>query len=334
MTIKTTFRSTTVASPGAIGSLKLGNRLMLAPLQQNEGTIDAMATDHHVEFYSSRAKGVGLVIVESTAVSADGRLYSSDIGIFTDAHVEPLRKVVEAVHREGTPVFVQLSHGGRKSWPDVTSRLAAPSALAYDSHYGMPEPLMKEELKRLLVDFREAARRSLEAGFDGIELHAAHGYLLHQFLSPLSNRRSDMYGGPLENRVRFIGEVLDAIREEVGPRYPVQLRVSASDFAEGGLAPAEVAQAAALLESRLDAVHVSAGGLLPVQPLASQPGYQVPYAAAIKQHIRIPVIAVGKIHTESLANFVLGDGLADFIALGSPMMEDADFAEKLLAGRG
>jgi NADPH2 dehydrogenase len=158
----------------------------------------------------------------------------------------------------------------------------------------------------------------------------AHGHLLHQFLSPLSNQRTDEYGGSLENRLRIIREVLEAIRGEVGSEYPVQVRVSASDFAPGGLTPVDVAQALTYLEGYIDAIHVSAGGTLPVAPLADVAGYQVPYASIIKQYVKVPVIAVGRIHSEQLANFILADELADFIAIGRPLQEDPHFAQKLL----
>lgn len=187
-----------------------------------------------------------------------------------------------------------------------------------------------DDIRTEIERYRLAARRSLEAGFDGIELHAAHGHLLHQFLSPLSNMREDHYGGSLENRLRLIIEVLEAIRAEVGSEYPVQLRVSASDFAEGGLTPVEVATALTYLESKIDAVHVSSGGLVPNAPLATPEGYQLPYASVIKQYVNVPVIAVGNIRTQAFANFILVDQLADVIAVGRPLMEDTRFVEKML----
>ncbi|QRG69010.1 NADH:flavin oxidoreductase [Brevibacillus choshinensis] len=320
----------TLQSPMNIGNVQLKNRLILAPMQQNKGTLQAMPTDYHVKHYRDRAKHVGLVIIESTGVSANGRLYPNDIGIFTDEHTGPLRRIVEAVHEEHTPIFIQLTHGGRKAWPEVVDRLVAPSAIAYDDFYGVPEEMTSKDIREAISEFRFAARRSVQAGFDGIELHLAHGHLLHQFLSPLSNLRSDEYGGSLENRLRIIREVVIAIREEVGCAYPLQIRVSASDFAEGGLTPVDVAHALTYLEEFIDAVHVSAGGTLPVAPLADGAGYQVPYASVIKQYVKVPVIAVGRIHSGQLANFILADELADFIAVGRPMQEDPHFAQKLL----
>ena len=324
----------TLNDPITIGGITLKNRLIMAPLQQYKGTAEAYATEHHIEHYGRRAKHVGLIVLESTAVSSNGRLWANDIGIYTDRHVEALRKVTDAVHAHNTPVFIQLSHGGRKSSPEVTTALVAPSAIAFDDQYGMPQELSAEGISSIVGEYRMAARRSKEAGFDGIELHAAHGFLIHQFLSPLSNKRTDAYGGSSENRARFLNEVLAAVRDEVGPDYPVIIRISATDYSEGGLIPEEWARMLKPLESELDAIHVSTGGIIPVQPSDVYTAYQLPHAAAIKQHFEIPVIAVGKIDTRSLADRILEDGLADVIAIGRPLLENPDYAEGMLTVRG
>jgi NADPH2 dehydrogenase len=320
-----------VYSPFSIGSLQLKNRIIKAPMQQYQGSPEGFATDHHVKYYGERARDVGLVIIESTAVSLNGRLFPNDIGIFTDEHIPPLKRVVDAVHRQGTPVFIQLSHGGRKSYKTAQSRLLAPSRLAYDEEHGLPEAMSLEDIQNVIEEFRLAARRSREAGFDGIEMHAAHGFLLHQFLSPLSNKRTDAYGGPLTHRVRLLQEVLAAIRNEVEADYPVQIRVSASDYVRGGLHPQEVGEAMHLLEPlQIDAVHVSSGALLPLAPLAVYPGYQVPYAAMIRRYVQIPVIAVGLIYTLEMIEQILQDHLADFVAIGRPLSDNPHFVEELL----
>jgi NADPH2 dehydrogenase len=324
------YMTLTLNDPISLGGLSLKNRLIMAPMQQYMGTPEAFAINHHVEHYGRRARHVGLVILESTAVSSNGRLWKNDIGIFTDRHVDPLRKIADAIHTHQTPVFVQLSHGGRKSSPEVTNSLVAPSAIAFDDHYGTPEPLSLAGIERIIEEYRLAAKRSIEAGFDGIEIHAAHGFLIHQFLSPLTNIRLDAYGGTTENRTRFLKEVLIAIRGEVGRDYPVIIRVSATDYSEGGLTPEKWARMLKPLESELDAIHVSTGGNLPIQPSEVYTAYQLPHAAAIKQHFKIPVIAVGKIYTRSLVNRILEDQLADCIAIGRPLLENPDYAERLL----
>lgn len=326
--------NTTILSEKNIGKLTLKNRLIVSPMQQWQGTPESFATDYHVQHYAKLASGAGLLIIESTGVSPNGRLFHNDIGIFTDAHTAFLKPVVDAVHAKDTPVFIQLTHGGRKSWRNGASRLLAPSAIAYDDEYGVPEKMSVADIRAEVENFRLAARRSLQAGFDGIEVHAAHGHLVHQFLSPLSNRRTDEYGGSLENRSRFLQEILEAVRSETGRDYPVIVRVSASDFAEGGLTPAEVGKILRGLEAYIDAVDVSSGGLLPVNPLATPDGYQVPYASIIKQYVGIPVIAVGKIHDPSFAEFIVSENLSDFIAVGRPLLQDPDYIRNTFLATG
>jgi len=332
-------------TPFNLGSLRLKNRLVMAPMQQYRGTRESLATAYHEFHYGRCAEGgVGMIIVESTAVSPNGRLFKDDIGLFSDAHIAPLRRVTDAVHAHGVPVLVQLCHGGRKSNPPPGAELLAPSALGFDcgldcglnpgadAGYGVPRAMDGADIAHAIDEFGAAARRAVQAGFDGIELHAAHGYLLHQFLSPLSNRREDAYGGSAAGRVRFLLEVLAAIRAAVGPAYPVTIRVSASDYVEGGLNPEALAGALnLLLPLGLVAVHVSSGGLLPVAPAQVYPGYQLPYARSIRQAVPLPVIAVGGLHRRSLIEKALAEGNADLIAIGRPILERPDFMTDKLA---
>jgi NADPH2 dehydrogenase len=317
-------------TPINIGNVTLKNRIIMAPMQQRQGTEEAYATDHHIRHYSERAKhDVGLVIIESTAISKNGRLFNDDIGIFTDNHTLRLKKVVEAIHQYDTPVFIQLCHGGRKSFPESPEKIQAPSAIAFDDYYGTPQDMSLEDVEEVRQQFIDAAKRSVNAGFDGIELHAAHGYLLHQFLSPLSNQRGDQYGGTLENRVRLLKEILEGVRREVGEQYPIQIRFSASDYKEGGLDADQIGKALKILEPHgVDAVHVSSGGLLPIQPPNVYPGYQVPYAETIKKCVSVPVMAVGLIHTIELAEQVINENKADCIAIGRPLLDDPDLVQK------
>ncbi|ALC83090.1 MULTISPECIES: oxidoreductase [Bacillus] len=324
--------SLSLDTPLTIGGIKLRNRLIMAPMQQYKGSPEGYATEHHIQHYLSRANGIGLMIVESTAVSNNGRLWPNDIGIYSDRHTEALKRVTEAVHTRHTPIFVQLSHGGRKSAPEVTNRLIAPSAIPYDDSYGKPAELSISEIEGLIESYHLAARRSIEASFDGIEVHAAHGFLIHQFLSPISNHRSDAYGGTRHGRTKFLRDTLAAIRAETGSNYPVIVRISSTDYIDGGLNPQELGLILKPLETDglLDAVDVSSGGLLPVQPADIHPGYQLPDAAAIKQHLNVPVIAVGKIYTRSFADRIIRDRLADAVAIGRPLLEDPDFAQKMI----
>jgi len=320
-----------IFSPASIGNLRLNNRIVLPPMQQYQGSAEGFATAYHALHYARRARGgVGLVIVESTAVAPEGRLMADDVGLFSEAHVAPLAAVAAAVKAEGVPILVQLSHGGRKSRPHGGGRLLAPSAIAYDADYGLPAAMGLDEVAVAGAAFAQAAARALAAGFDGVELHAAHGYLLHQFLSPLSNRREDGYGGSAANRLRFLAEVIQAVRAVVGPDRPVTMRVSASDHAEGGLEAEMVATALReLVPLGLDAVHVSSGGLLPMPPRETGPGYQIRYAEIIRAAIDVPVIAVGNIRSRQQVEDILTKGAADLVAIGRPLLIYPDLARIL-----
>lgn len=314
-----------------IGGLELKNRIILAPMQQYHGTREGFAHEYHVRHYGERARGLGLVIIESTAVSLSGRLFDNDIGIYTDAHIAPLQRVVDAVHRQETPIFIQLSHGGRKSFRMNSGHLLAPSSIAYDGQNWVPKEMSEEDIALIVADFAQAARRSKEAGFDGIGIHAAHGFLVHQFLSPLSNRRTDSYGGSLAGRTHFLQDVLIAIRQVVGRNYPVQIRFSASDYLSGGLTPEGVSEIVKIMTPLgVDAIHVSSGGLLPVMPDKIYAGYQVPAAALIKQTTTIPVIAVGLLYERALIEEILRAQSADFIAIGRPFQNHAQEIRKAL----
>lgn len=318
-----------VFTPFELGALRLKNRLVMAPMQQYRGAPDGSATAYHEFHYGRCAEGgIGLIVVESTAVASEGRLFKDDIGIYDDRHVAPLRRLTDAVHAHGVPVFIQLSHGGRKSNPPAGLPRLAPSAIAFDGSCGTPEAMLQTDIDRVVRAYADAARRAVQAGFDGIELHAAHGYLVHQFLSPLSNTRVDRY----RSGIAFADEVLGAMRGAVGPAYPIGIRVSASDYVDGGLTPESVAEAVnALAHHGLAAVHVSSGGLLPVAPEHSRPGYQVGYAHAIRQRVSVPVIAVGGLHRRALIEQVLADGQADLVAIGRPILERPDFMTDKLA---
>ncbi|WP_242108253.1 oxidoreductase [Luteimonas aquatica] len=322
-------------APARLGSLRLRNRLVMSPMQQYQGAADARATAHHVHHYARRARGgVGLVMVESTAVAPEGRLFGDDIGLYSDAHVAPLRAVVDAVHAEGAAIAVQLSHGGRKSFRG-TGPLLAPSAIAFDAGYGTPQAMSQAQIDAAVAAYGRATRYALQAGFDAIELHAAHGFLVHQFLSPIGNRRDDRYGGSARNRGRFLREAFAAIRRAAGPDYPLLVRVSGSDFDPQGLAPEDVAELLRpLRELGLQAVDVSAGGISPAVPYGIGVEYQVPFAATIRRALAVPTIAVGLIRGAERAQAILDAGHADFIAIGRPLLERPDYAEDLRRARG
>jgi NADPH2 dehydrogenase len=313
-----------------LGTLSLRNRILMSPMQQYCGTSDAHAVAQHVSHYGRRAEGgVGMVFVEATCVASQGRLMQSDIGLFKDDQVAPLRRVVDAIHAHSVPAAAQLVHGGRKSISHEGSTPVAPSAIGYgDKKYPEPRPMDLRDIAEAIESFAAAATRAKRAGFDAIEIHAAHGFLIHQFLSPLSNERKDAYGGSQEARSRFLKEVLSAVRESAGSGFPLLIRVSATDYRPGGLTPPMVAEAVKAANTMdLAAVDVSAGGLLPVAPASTGPNYQVAFASEIRQRTGLPVIAVGNIRSAKESEGFLRDGHADLIAVGRPLLDDPDYAE-------
>lgn len=320
----------TLFSAFSLGALRLANRLVMAPMQQYCGTIEGHAIERHVEHYARRAAGgVGLVIVEATSVSPEGRLMLDDLSLFDDSQIAGLSRIVSGVHAHGVPVAAQLVHGGRKSVAFRGSSPIGPGTLAYSEKFTAPRAMTVHEIERVKDDFVLAARRAVRAGFDAIELHAAHGFLLHQFLSPLTNTREDAWGGNADRRARLLHEVVRAVHGVLPLGMPLTVRISASDYAEGGLEPKTVGEALRGIErGRLAAVHVSSGGLLPVQPPSTDEGYQVPFAAEIRALTGLPTIAVGQIRSAERASDFLRTGACDLVAIGRPLLEDPDLPRR------
>jgi 2,4-dienoyl-CoA reductase-like NADH-dependent reductase (Old Yellow Enzyme family) len=325
-------------SPLAIGSLTLPNRIVIAPMCQYSAQ-DGAATDWHMLHLGSLAlSGAGMLIIEATAISPEGRITAGDLGIYSDEAEGALARVLQAI-RQNSPIAVaiQLGHAGRKAssnvpWeggaqipPDQENGWVpeAPSAIPHAAGELPPAALDIQGLSRVLQDFVAAAKRAERLGLQGIELHAAHGYLLHQFLSPLANRREDRYGGSLENRMRFPLEVFESVRGAVAATMPVWVRVSASDWVEGGWDIEQTIAFAKALEARgCAAIHVSSGGVSPLQKIPLSEGYQVPFAARVKQEVGIPVIAVGLITEPDHAEAILESGEAEAIALARAILYD------------
>jgi len=319
-------------TPTHIGSLELENRIVIAPMCQYSAQ-DGCLTDWHMMHYGQLAmSGAGLLIFEATAVAPEGRISWADAGLYDDATEAAMDRVVQAVRQwaPAMPLALQLAHAGRKAscsqpWKggkqllsdDLRSwQTVAPSALPFASEDRPPLALDAEALKRLVDDFAAAARRAARLGFDAVELHAAHGYLMHQFLSPLSNARTDHYGGSLENRMRLPLEVFEAVRAAFPADRPVSVRVSGTDWVEGGWDIKQTIAFAQQIE-RLGcaAIHVSSGGLDPHQSIPIGPNYQVPLARAVRTEVDMPVIAVGLITEPQQAEAIIGTGDADMVAL-------------------
>lgn len=324
--------------PLAIGELTLANRIIVAPMCQYSAD-DGSATDWHMVHLGHLAlSGAGLLITEATAVTPEGRISAHDLGLYSDANERALARVLGVIRSHSPiPVAVQLAHAGRKGsslppwaggrqvppWVDDGYRTLAPSPLAHGADETPPEALDTDGLARLRTAFAAAARRAARIGVDAIEIHMAHGYLLHQFLSPLANHREDAFGGSLANRMRFPLEVFDAVREAFPADRPVWARVSASDWVEGGWdVHATVALAQALEARGAAGIHVSSGGVSPRQRIDVGPGYQVGFAATVRAATTRPAIAVGLITEPRQAEEIVASGRADAVALARAMLYD------------
>ena len=326
-------------TPIKLGGLELANRIVIAPMCQYSAD-QGSATDWHTIHLGGLAlSGAGLLIIEATAVTPEARISPDDLGLWSDANAAALATVLATVRRHSPiPVGIQLAHAGRKAsvkvpWqggkqiaPDAAGgwQTVAPSPVAFDDTYeNAPLALDVNGLARVRDAFVGTARRADRLGLDLIELHGAHGYLLHEFLSPLSNRRDDSYGGSLENRMRFPLEVFEAVRAVFPASKPVGVRVSASDWAEGGWDVEQTIAFARALEARgCDYIHVSSGGLTTAQRIALSPSYQVPFARRIKAATRMPTIAVGLITDPDQAEAIVATGDADMVALARAILFD------------
>lgn len=310
--------------PFTLKNMTLKNRIVMPPMCMYQATADGFPTPFHTVHYGTRAVGgAGLIIVESTGVTPEGRITDRDLGIWNDRYIAGLKQITGACHLAGAKVALQINHAGRKS-TSLSGGPFAPSVLPFSDEYRSPAELTRDQIRQIVAAFRSAAARADAAGFDGLEIHGAHGYLIHEFLSPLTNRRADLYGGSLENRVRFLGEVLDAVREVWPKEKPLWLRVSAEDYAPGGLNGEAMVQIINRVKDRIDLVHVSSGGLLPA-PVRDYPGYQAALSEQIRRECGIPTIAVGLLTNAEIAEETLQTGRADLVAFGRKLLRDPYF---------
>ena len=324
--------------PMRLGPLSLDNRILIAPMCQYSASEGTPGDWHLIHLGHLALSGAGLLILEATAVEAEGRITPGDLGLYSDANEEGLARVLAAMRAHSSmPIAMQLGHAGRKAssrapWEGGAQirpgepggwKAFAPSAVPHAPGEDVPLALDAEGLARVREAFVAAARRAARLGIEGIEIHAAHGYLLHQFLSPLANHRDDAYGGSLENRLRFPLEVFDAVRAVFPAGRPVWVRVSAVDWVEGGWDLEGTVAFAKALEARgCAAIHVSSGGVSPKQAIALGAGYQVPFAERVKAEVGIPVIAVGLITEARQAEAILAEGKADAISLARAILYD------------
>jgi 2,4-dienoyl-CoA reductase-like NADH-dependent reductase (Old Yellow Enzyme family) len=320
--------------------LTLRNRVAVSPMCQYSSA-DGFATDWHLVHLGSRAVGgAGLVFTEATAVSPEGRITPHDLGLWKDEHIDMLRRIATFLQVHGAAAGIQLAHAGRKAsthrpWeggkplaPDEGAwDVLGPSPVPFDAGYPTPKELDAAGLRDVVRQFREAARRAVLAGFDLIEVHAAHGYLLHSFLSPLSNTRADAYGGSLEKRARLLREVVAGVRATVPDRMPVVVRISATDWVPGGWAADDSVALARLLKGDgVDLIDCSSGGNVPHAKIPVGPGYQVPFAARVRREAGVPAAAVGMITEPKQADDIIRTGEADLVLLARAMLRDPYWA--------
>lgn len=323
-------------SPFQLRSVSFANRIGVSPMCEYSAE-DGFANDWHMVHLGSRAQGgAGLVMLEASAVLPEGRITPADLGIYKDEHISGLERIVRFIHGQGVRAGIQLAHAGRKASMDVPwqgERLlsaadggwepVAPSALAFAPNYAVPRQLDQAGIETIVKAFASAARRAFAAGFDVVEIHGAHGYLINEFLSPLANQRTDSYGGSFENRTRFMLQVAGAVRAAWPEQLPLFTRISATDWVEGGWTVDDSVELARRLHQvGVDLVDVSSGGLVPNAKIAVGPAYQAPFAQRIRTEAAISTAAVGMITDPEQANAIVSGGKADMVFLARAMLRD------------
>jgi 2,4-dienoyl-CoA reductase-like NADH-dependent reductase (Old Yellow Enzyme family) len=326
-------------SPITIKNISIKNRIVVSPMCQYSA-VDGYASDWHLVHLGSRAVGgAGLIIQEATSVSPEGRISPGDLGIWSDDHLPMLKRITNFIHENGSIAGIQLAHAGRKASFDAPWKgskclteeeggwiPSAPSAIPFNDGDTVPHELTIEDIEKLKADFRSATERSRAAGYKVIELHAAHGYLIHQFFSPLSNTRTDQYGGSFENRIRFLLETLEAVQEVWPSENPLFVRISATDWAEGGWTAEDSVELAKILKEKgVDLIDCSSGGLVSYQKIPVFAGYQVQFAEAVKSGSGMLTAAVGLITEPQQAEDILQESKADLIFLARELLRDPYF---------
>ncbi len=339
---------TTLRDEVMINGMRLCNRIVLPPLTTNYGTPEGIVTDEIIQFYRDRSKDIGLVIVEATAVRADGRIVSNSLGLWDDGQVAGTTRLVDSIKELGAAAVVQINHAGARCMPlggDMQG--ASPSGFAFKPDID-PFTMSPSQIDQMVADFAAAAERAAEAGYDGVEIHGAHFYLISQFLSPLTNQRDDRYGGDARGRATFALEVVRAIRERLGKNYPILFRLNAVEKVEGGQTVEDALTVSRLLKDEgVDVLDVSlvarsswkevddqrflvaSSALSKKEPI----GANVPLAVAIKEGVELPVIAVGKLGDGNVAEDTVGNSQIDLVAIGRQMIVDPDTATKILSGK-
>lgn len=307
--------------PYTIRNLKLKNRVVMEPMCMYSCVKhDGVATSFHLAHYVSRATAqVGLIIIEATGITPEGRISDMCLGLYNDEQQAALQEIVEAVHQAGSKIGIQINHAGRKSTAvDGVDVICGPSAFAYDELSRVPHELSEADIKSVVQSFKNAARRADEAGFDLLELHGAHGYLISQFMSPASNKRTDRY----KDGSVFLSEVVDAVREVWPEEKTLMLRVSATDYLENSQSVDDTIRMLRVCKDKLDIINVSSGGITPIAPERIYPGYQVDMAISIRTALKLPVIACGLLGDPGLASYLIESDKVDLIGLARPLLSN------------
>jgi NADPH2 dehydrogenase len=318
--------------PLKVRAMTLANRLVMPPMATAKAEPDGKVSQPLLDYYAEKSRGgyIALVIIEHSYIAPEGKASNNQISVSDDAVVPGLRKLADVIHRNGSRTALQINHAGSAALTEVIGTTpVGPSAVANPRRGDMPRELSRKEIGDIINAFKDAGRRVKEAGFDAVELHSAHGYFLNQFLSPLTNKRTDEYGGDIANRIRIHLQIIEAVRSVVGSDFPVQLRLGASDFTEGGTTSEDSTSAARAFEKAgVDIIHISGGFIGYTPPGLTGQGYFAPLSEAIKSAVSIPVILTGGITEVEAAEKLLAEKKADMVGVGRAIFQDSTWAER------
>ena len=323
-----------IIKPLKVRSMNLANRLVMPPMATAKAEPDGKVSQALLDYYEEKSRGgyISLIIIEHSYITPEGKASFNQLSVSDDAAIPGLRKLAEVIHRNGSKTAMQINHAGSAAVKEVTGTTPlAPSAIANPRRGDMPREITQQEIGDIVNAFKDAGRRVSEAGFDAVEIHSAHGYLLNQFLSPLTNKRTDEYGGDISNRIRLHLQIIQAVRSAVGPDFPIQVRLGASDYTEGGTTIEDSKIAALAFEKAgADIIHISGGFVGYTLPGLTGQGYFAPLSEAIKSAVSIPVILTGGITEVEAAEKFLVEKKADLIGVGRAILLDSTWAERAI----
>lgn len=318
--------------PITIGKLTVSNRLVMPPMASGKTTKEGRVTDETCDYYGKRAEGghIGLIIVEHAFVSLEGKAHKGQMSIAEDGDIQGLQELTSTIHKDGTKVFAQISHAGSATSPSITGCETVSASAVQSSSGNISREMKQEDIEKVILDFTAAAARAQKAGYDGVEIHSAHGYLLNQFYSPLTNHRTDIYGGQhLESRLKLHIQIINAIRQEVGTEFPIAIRLGACDYRAGGTSLEDSILAAQRLEEAgIDLLDISGGLCGPYRPELKIPGYFSELSEEIKKYVSIPVLVTGGITDILEAERLLEENRADMVGVGRAMRQDWEWVKK------